>query len=122
MLNSNKPGGIPRGEGILPSMEALGTINWLGIKETSLDILCLDLEGVLIPEIWQAVAERPGLGDLNKTTRDIPDYGELMQLPHGRAGPGGPALLNRFVTVIDGLEPAGLAPVPFSIGRGRAGR
>lgn len=44
-----------------------------------MDILCLDLEGVLIPEIWQAVAQRTGLEELNKTTRDIPDYGELMQ-------------------------------------------
>ena len=42
-------------------------------------VLCLDLEGVLIPEIWQAVAERTGLAALNKTTRDIPDYDELMQ-------------------------------------------
>ena len=44
-----------------------------------MNILCLDLEGVLIPEIWQAVAQRSGLGELNKTTRDIPDYGELMR-------------------------------------------
>lgn len=44
-----------------------------------MDILCLDLEGVLIPEIWQAVAERTGIEELRKTTRDIPDYGELMQ-------------------------------------------
>ena len=44
-----------------------------------LDILCLDLEGVLIPEIWQAVAERTAVEELRKTTRDIPDYGELMQ-------------------------------------------
>ena len=43
-----------------------------------LDILCLDLEGVLIPEIWQAVAERTGIEELRKTTRDIPDYEELM--------------------------------------------
>ena len=43
-------------------------------------ILCLDLEGVLIPEIWQAVAERTGVADLGKTTRDIPVYDDLMQL------------------------------------------
>lgn len=42
-------------------------------------ILCLDLEGVLIPEIWQAVAARAGIDALNKTTRDIPDYDQLMQ-------------------------------------------
>lgn len=43
-------------------------------------ILCLDLEGVLIPEIWQAVAARTGVADLGKTTRDIPVYDDLMQL------------------------------------------
>ena len=42
-------------------------------------VLCLDLEGVLIPEIWQAVAARAGIDALNKTTRDIPDYDQLMQ-------------------------------------------
>ena len=46
-------------------------------------ILCLDLEGVLIPEIWQAVAQRTGLDALNKTTRDIPDYDELMRFRMG---------------------------------------
>lgn len=42
-------------------------------------ILCLDLEGVLIPEIWIGVAERTGIEALRLTTRDIPDYDELMQ-------------------------------------------
>ena len=41
-------------------------------------ILCLDLEGVLIPEIWIGVAERTGIEGLKLTTRDIPDYDELM--------------------------------------------
>ena len=41
-------------------------------------ILCLDLEGVLIPEIWLGVAERTGIEGLKLTTRDIPDYDELM--------------------------------------------
>jgi len=44
------------------------------------DVLCLDLEGVLIPEIWLAVADRTGIEALRKTTRDIPVYDELMQL------------------------------------------
>ena len=48
-----------------------------------MDILCLDLEGVLIPEIWQAVAARTGIDELNKTTRDIPDYSELMEFRLG---------------------------------------
>ncbi len=43
-----------------------------------MDILCLDLEGVLVPEIWQAVAKSTQIGELNKTTRDIPDYDVLM--------------------------------------------
>jgi phosphoserine/homoserine phosphotransferase len=42
-------------------------------------ICCLDLEGVLVPEIWIAVAEETGIEDLRLTTRDIPDYDELMQ-------------------------------------------
>ena len=45
-----------------------------------MQILCLDLEGVLIPEIWQAVAEQTGVAELAKTTRDIPVYDDLMQL------------------------------------------
>lgn len=44
-----------------------------------MEILCLDLEGVLVPEIWQAVAASTGIAALNKTTRDIPVYDELMQ-------------------------------------------
>lgn len=41
-------------------------------------VACLDLEGVLIPEIWVNVAERAGIDALKLTTRDIPDYDELM--------------------------------------------
>ncbi|MBW2241741.1 MAG: bifunctional phosphoserine phosphatase/homoserine phosphotransferase ThrH [Deltaproteobacteria bacterium] len=41
-------------------------------------IACLDLEGVLVPEIWIGVAERTGIEELRLTTRDIPDYDELM--------------------------------------------
>lgn len=48
-----------------------------------MDILCLDLEGVLIPEIWLGVAERTGIDALRKTTRDIPVYDDLMQLRLG---------------------------------------
>ena len=67
-------------------------------------VLCLDLEGVLIPEIWQAVAGRTGLDALNKTTRDIPDYGELMQFrmqvlrEHDLA-------FSMIREVIDGVQP-----------------
>jgi len=41
-------------------------------------IVTLDLEGVLVPEVWIAFAEKTGIEDLKKTTRDIPDYDELM--------------------------------------------
>ncbi|THB68375.1 MAG: bifunctional phosphoserine phosphatase/homoserine phosphotransferase ThrH [Spirochaetaceae bacterium] len=42
-------------------------------------VLCLDLEGVLIPEIWLDVADKTGIDELRLTTRDIPDYDELMK-------------------------------------------
>ena len=42
-------------------------------------IVCLDLEGVLIPEIWIEVAKRTGIAALQRTTRDEPDYDKLMQ-------------------------------------------
>ncbi len=41
-------------------------------------LACLDLEGVLVPEIWIAVAEAVGVPELKRTTRDEPDYGKLM--------------------------------------------
>lgn len=44
-----------------------------------MDMLCLDLEGVLVPEVWQAVAVKTGIDALHKTTRDIPVYDDLMQ-------------------------------------------
>ncbi len=44
-----------------------------------MEIACLDLEGVLIPEIWIAFAEETGIVELRATTRDIPDYDVLMQ-------------------------------------------
>ena len=44
-----------------------------------MELACLDLEGVLIPEIWINVAERTGIEALRLTTRDIPDYDELMR-------------------------------------------
>lgn len=44
----------------------------------SMYITCLDLEGVLVPEIWIAFAEASGIPELRKTTRDEPDYDKLM--------------------------------------------
>jgi phosphoserine / homoserine phosphotransferase len=44
-----------------------------------MEMICLDLEGVLVPEIWINVATLTGIEELKATTRDIPDYDELMQ-------------------------------------------
>ena len=44
-----------------------------------MDIVCLDLEGVLVPEIWIAFAEASGIPELRRTTRDEPDYDKLMK-------------------------------------------
>ncbi len=44
-----------------------------------MNIVCLDMEGVLVPEIWIAFAEATGIPQLKRTTRDEPDYNKLMQ-------------------------------------------
>ena len=44
-----------------------------------MEIVCLDLEGVLVPEIWIAFAEETGIPELKRTTRDEPDYDKLMK-------------------------------------------
>lgn len=46
---------------------------------SELNIVCLDLEGVLVPEIWIAFADASGIPELRRTTRDEPDYDKLMQ-------------------------------------------
>jgi phosphoserine/homoserine phosphotransferase len=67
-------------------------------------IVALDLEGVLVPEIWVAVAERTGIDELRRTTRDEPDYDVLMQgrldllAAHGLT-------MSLIEDVIAGLEP-----------------
>jgi phosphoserine/homoserine phosphotransferase len=48
------------------------------MEEKKMEIVCLDLEGVLVPEIWIAFAEATGIPELKKTTRDEPDYDKLM--------------------------------------------
>ena len=47
--------------------------------EDAVNIVCLDMEGVLVPEIWIAFAEETGIPELKRTTRDEPDYDKLMQ-------------------------------------------
>ncbi|MEZ5557405.1 MAG: bifunctional phosphoserine phosphatase/homoserine phosphotransferase ThrH [Pseudomonadales bacterium] len=69
-----------------------------------MDVLCLDLEGVLIPEIWQAVADRTGIETLRKTTRDIPVYDDLMQLRLGVLREHD-LPLSLIQEVIQGLDP-----------------
>lgn len=74
-----------------------------------MDILCLDLEGVLVPEIWQAVARDTGIAALNKTTRDIPVYDDLMRMRL--------EVLDRHdlrLPTIQGVI-AGLAPLPGAV-------
>lgn len=59
-------------------------------------IVTLDLEGVLVPEIWIAFAEKTGIEELKLTTRDIPDYDELMQ---GRVN-----ILNKNKLTLSGIQ------------------
>ena len=67
-------------------------------------VICLDLEGVLVPEIWIGLAERTGIDDLRVTTREVADYDELMR--HRLAVLDREGLGMRDVqAVIDGLEP-----------------
>ena len=56
-----------------------------------MEIACLDLEGVLVPEIWIAFAEKTGIDALKATTRDIPDYDVLMKQRLRILGELGPA-------------------------------
>ena len=69
-----------------------------------MEIACLDLEGVLIPEVWINFAERTGIDDLRATTRDIPDYDQLMtqRLEILRAHRLG---IRDIQAVIDGMDP-----------------
>jgi phosphoserine / homoserine phosphotransferase len=73
------------------------------------EIACLDLEGVLVPEIWIDFAERTGIEELKATTRDIPDYDVLMQqrlrlLDEHKLG------LNEIQEVIATMKPLEGAP------------
>src|SRR3954452_16944954 len=66
-------------------------------------IACLDLEGVLVPEIWIAVAERTGIPALRRTTRDEPDYDKLMRYRIGLMDQHG-ITLSRIQQVIGSLS------------------
>lgn len=74
-----------------------------------MELACLDLEGVLVPEIWIAFAERTGIEELRATTRDIPDYDVLMKQRLG--------LLDQHGLKMDDIQSviAELAPLPGAI-------
>ena len=74
-----------------------------------MNVLCLDLEGVLVPEIWQAVARDTGIQALDKTTRDIPVYDDLMQMRLQE--------LSRHDLTLSAIRAviAGLAPLPGAV-------
>jgi phosphoserine/homoserine phosphotransferase len=69
-----------------------------------MQMVCLDLEGVLIPEIWIAFAKRTGIEALQRTTRDEPDYGKLMRYRLDILDQAG-LKLNQVNDVIDSLDP-----------------
>jgi phosphoserine/homoserine phosphotransferase len=73
------------------------------------ELACLDLEGVLVPEIWIEFAKRTGIDELRATTRDIPDYNVLMRQRLG--------LLDQHNLKIDDIQEviAGLEPLPGAI-------
>lgn len=69
-----------------------------------MNIVCLDLEGVLVPEIWIAFAEESGIPALARTTRDEPDYDKLMAYRLGILREHGLGLTD-IQQVIAGIEP-----------------
>ncbi len=76
----------------------------LDAQLSSVPVLALDLESVLVPEIWLAVAEATGLSELAMTTRDIPDYAELMRLRIDRCRTHG-ITLPIIQNIVATLEP-----------------
>lgn len=74
-----------------------------------MDIVCLDLEGVLLPEFWIAVAEATGIPELKRTTRDEPDYDVLMRYRLD--------LLDKHQLTIDAIHEAikDLEPLPGAV-------
>ena len=69
-----------------------------------MDIVCLDLEGVLVPEIWIAFAQESGIPELKKTTRDEPDYDKLMRWRIGVLKEHGLGL-KQIQDTIAGIDP-----------------
>lgn len=69
-----------------------------------MNVVCLDLEGVLVPEIWIAFAETTNIPELKKTTRDEPDYDKLMNYRLGILKEHGLGL-KEIQDVIDTIDP-----------------
>ena len=69
-----------------------------------MNVVCLDLEGVLVPEIWIAFAEATGIPELTRTTRDEPDYDKLMEYRLGILDEHGLGL-REIQDVIAGIDP-----------------
>ena len=69
-----------------------------------MNLVCLDLEGVLVPEIWIAISEATGIAELRRTTRDEPDYDKLMKSRLGILEKNGLKLAD-IQKVIAGMEP-----------------
>lgn len=69
-----------------------------------MQVACLDLEGVLVPEIWIAFSEKTGIGELRLTTREVPDYDVLMKRRIGILEERGLAL-GDIQDVIGSMDP-----------------
>ncbi|MCR5238019.1 MAG: bifunctional phosphoserine phosphatase/homoserine phosphotransferase ThrH [Lachnospiraceae bacterium] len=69
-----------------------------------MNIVCLDMEGVLVPEIWIAFAEAAGIPELKRTTRDEPDYDKLMKFRLNILKENGLGL-NEIRSVIEKIDP-----------------
>lgn len=69
-----------------------------------MQVICLDLEGVLVPEIWIAFSQRTGIPELSRTTRDEPDYDKLMRFRIGLLKQHGLKLAD-IQEVIAGMGP-----------------
>jgi phosphoserine/homoserine phosphotransferase len=76
------------------------------LPAADMQFVCLDLEGVLVPEIWIAFAERTGITEFRRTTRDEPDYDKLMRWRIGLLRQHGLKLADIQAVI------AGLAPLP----------
>ena len=69
-----------------------------------MNVVCLDMEGVLVPEIWIAFAEETGIPELKRTTRDEPDYDKLMKYRIGILKEHGLGL-KEIQSVIEKIDP-----------------